>query len=80
MKAIIISSIISALSGAIYMDWVYSQEIGQLTRDKTYYQKENARYTNTVEGLVAHGWTEERIAQYIEKGCVPYLEYVRGNK
>lgn len=74
MKAQLLSVAVGILIGSA-ATWLFTDD---KTDDLALCKAENARYTNTVDGLKINGWTDERIDQYIETGCVPYLEWVKG--
>lgn len=75
--AVLIGGVLIGAGGTY---WALSMVIDDLTVSLAYYQNENARYTDTVNGLVNLGWSEARIQSYIDRGCVPYLEYVKEPK
>lgn len=71
---------VSFLFGMVCMYLAISTALDDMSDSLDYCKNENARYTHTVDGLVELGWSERRIQAYLDYGCIPYLEYVGGEK
>lgn len=57
--------------------FMLSDKIGELQSSNKKLKAEVKEYTHTVDGMRLNGISEDKIADYIEYGCIPYLEWVR---
>ena len=77
---VFISLYLGAVLGILGTSLFLGYKLGEARTSLDDCKTERDRYNSTVDGLVLNGWSDARVQQFIDYGCVPYFEHVGGDK
>lgn len=68
---------IGAILGGIAVDMLTREQIKELQDENQAQAREIAQYNRTIDGMKDSGMSDKMINNYIETGCIPFMEYVK---
>lgn len=77
MKQMLLTAFLGFMIGVAATLAYVANSVALLQDENQAQARQLDKYERTVDGLYSIGFTPARVNEYIEKGCVPYVEWVK---